>query len=221
MTHHAYVDESGTMDFQGVMTVAMVVLEGSHSAKRLHEHIMTALNPQYPQLVKQLKKERKSTSELPQLHFADMTGAQKRDISDRLAKAKVTVFAASHWHEGAKTHDERFQIYTELVKMCIRSGFNYHKELAIAIAKQGGWPKYQQDFLARLRTLPGEFTGAGNFRKADLELQSAVKPGIQLADFYVGAVRDFLMDESLFPDFYLIQQQILSRDVYNPLKVIE
>jgi len=51
MPYHAYVDESGTMDHQGVISVAMIVLEGAHSAQRLHNHVMSALNRRHIQLI--------------------------------------------------------------------------------------------------------------------------------------------------------------------------
>lgn len=215
MSHHAYIDESGTMDHQGVMSVAMIVLEGANSAQKLHDHVMTALNPKYIQLLKQLKKERTPANKLPNLHFTDMTAEQKRIAGERLAQAKVTVFSAHHWHDGDKTHPERFDIYTQLVKICIRKAFEEHKELVIAIAKQGGWQHYERNFCADLRTLPEEFTRSGNYRKADIELLSAAKPGIQLADFYVGAVRDYTMNSSALVPFDLVQEQVIMREIYR------
>src|SRR5579885_2784329 len=103
------------MDTQGVMSVAMVILEGANSAQRLHDHVMTALNPKYIQLVKQLKRERKP---LPRLHYADMIGDHRRIVAGRLAEAKVTVLTAHHRHQAEKTHAERFSVYGELIKIC-------------------------------------------------------------------------------------------------------
>lgn len=205
------------MDTQGVMSVAMVILEGANSAQRLHDHVMTALNPKYIQLLKQLKKDRKP---LPTLHYADMMGDHRRIVAGRLAEANVTVLTAHHRHQGEKTHAERFSVYGELVKICVRSAFETHKELIVGVAKQGGWQKYEQGFCAELRLLPEEFTKQGNYRKADFELLSAARPGIQLADFYVGAVRDFTMNESLTVPFDLIQEQVLTR-AFHVLEVVE
>lgn len=217
MPHHAYIDESGTMDHQGVMSVAMVILEGANSAQRLHDHVMTALNPKYIQLVKQLKKERKP---LPGLHYADMTSEHKRIVAGRLSQAKVTVLTAHHRHQGDKSHTERFSIYGELIKICVRSAFETHKELIVGVAKQGGWQKYERDFCTSLRVLPEESTKQGNFRKAEFMLLSAARPGIQLADFYVGAVRDFTMDESMTVPFDLISEQVITREIHA-LEVVE
>lgn len=207
------------MDHQGLMSVAMIVLEGANSAQKLHDHVMTALNPKYIQLVKQMKQLRKPASVKPHLHFADMTSDQKRTVAGRLAQAKITVFTAHHWHQGDKTHPERFDTYTELVKICIRKALEDHKELVISIGKQGGWQKYERDFCTQLRTLTEQFTRAGNYRKVDIELLSAVKPGIQLADFYVGAVREFTMDEKALMPFDLVREQIVTREIYTAAPV--
>lgn len=215
MVNHAYIDESGTMDHQGVMSVAMIILEGAHSAQKLHDQVMTALHPKYIELVKQMKKDRKPSNYLPHLHFADMSDQQKRIVSSRLAQAKATVFTAHHWHEGDKTHQERFEIYTELVKMCTRKAFESHRELVIGIAKQGGWQKYESDFCSVLRMVPDEFSREGIYRKANFELLSAVRPGVQLADFYAGTVRDFIIDESERLSYDLLQEQIITRDIYT------
>lgn len=144
-----------------------------------------------------------------------MPDQQKRIASSRLAQAKATVFTAHHWHEGDKTHRERFEIYTELVKMCTRKAFVNHRELVIGIAKQGGWQKYESDFYKVLRRLPDEFNREGVYRKANFELLSAVRPGVQLADFYVGTVRDFIIDESERLCYELLQEQIVTRDIYT------
>lgn len=205
------------MDHQGVMSVAMVILEGANSAQRLHDHVMTALNPKYSQLVKQLKKDRKP---LPGLHYADMSAEYKRIVAGRLSEAKVTVLTAHHRHQSDKSHSERFSIYGELIKTCVRTAFETHGELIVGVAKQGGWQKYEQDFCASLRLLPDEFTKQGNYRKAEFKLLSAAKPGIQLADFYVGAVREFTMDESVTVPFDLIREQVISRE-FQALEVVE
>lgn len=36
MVKHVFIDESGTRETQGLMTVAAVVLDGANSADRLH-----------------------------------------------------------------------------------------------------------------------------------------------------------------------------------------
>jgi hypothetical protein len=213
MTKHCFIDESGTMDHQGVMSVALITLEGVNSAQRLHDQIMTALDSGYLARMKLLKKERKS-AHLPRLHYADMSPEQKRTVGTRLGQAKITVYSAHHFHIDEKTYEERFAIYTELVKICVQKALFEHKELVVNIAKQGGWQKYDNDFCTVLRELPEEFCRTGDYHKATFELLSAVKPGIQLADFYVGAVRDFVVNKSALMPYSLVQEQILCRENY-------
>jgi hypothetical protein len=135
-------------------------------------------------------------------------------VAGRLAESKVTVRTAHHRHQGEKSHAERFSIYSELIKTCVRSALETHKELIVGVAKQGGWQQYEQEFCASLRLLPEEFTKHGNHRKADFDLLSATKPGIQLADFYVGAVREFTIDESVTVPFDLISEQVITRQFH-------
>jgi len=154
---------------------------------------------------------------LPQLHFTDMTIEQRQIVAECLAKAKVTVFTAHHHHKTDKTHPERFAIYTELVKICLNSAFTEHKELVVGIGKQGGWQKYEPEFIAKLRKVPENY---GEFREASFDLLSAARPGIQLADFYVGTVRASVMDErSFIYDF--VQEQVICREIYTlePAKI--
>ena len=220
MPQYAYIDESGTMDYQEVMTVAMVVFEGVNSAAKLHEHVMAAVNPQYLQLVRKLKKERRQVSEWPNLHFADMDQRSKHTAATRMAKANLTVFTGSHWHCAVPaTHDDRFAIYTELVKLTISKAFGNHKDLIVAIGKQGGWQKYERGFFAKLRLIPEQFTRKGTYRNADFVLVSATKQGIQIADFYAGAVRDFLRvptDSSHLGSYDLLKHHVLAYDTYAP-----
>ena len=214
MVNHAYIDESGTLDHQGVMTVAMIVLEGARSAQKLHDHVMKALHPKYLQ-IKKMRNERSHDKYLPYLHFADMSSDQKRAAARRLAQAKVTVVTAHYRHHGDKTHTERFTIYTNLVKICIRKALQEYRELTIGIAKQGGWQKYERDFYAQLRALTEGFDSKSDYRKADFELLSASNPGIQLADFYVGALRAYVMHESACMPFDPIIEQVISNEFYT------
>ena len=220
MPHYAFIDESGTMDHQDVMTVAAIVFEGEHSIVKLHDHVMRDLNPRYAQLQKQLKKDRKG-SKLPRLHFTDMTNEHRATVGKRLANAKVSVFAASYWYETpSMSHEARFGIYTELVKLSIRKAFEMHKELEVGVAKQGGWQGYKRRFLMELKQIPGDFTKNGDYRKGEFYLLSAAKAGIQIADFYVGAVRDHHRGLTGAHDY--IKHQVVCCETYRmPIKAKE
>lgn len=49
-------------------------------------------------------------------------------------------------------------------------------------------------FLAELKQIPKDFAQLGEYRKSEIYLTSAVKSSIQLADFYVGDIRDYHQD---------------------------
>jgi hypothetical protein len=104
--------------------------------------------------------------------------------------------------------------------MTISNALQNHKNLVVGIGKQGGWQKYERDFCAQLRSIPDQFTSTGNFRKAEFVLLPATKPGIQIADFYVGAIREFLKSQtqnSMPYYFDIINHQIITRDIYSQL----
>jgi len=205
MPHYAYIDESGTMDDQEVMIVAMVVLEGRNSAATI---LSSALQAVFPRL--QQKKEK--TQRTPDLHYARLSNHHKVAAGVVLGQSKISCYASSYWHDGnRKNHQARFSIYTELVKTCIKSAFEHYDELEILIAKQGGASEYKKSFLAELRVVPEEYSKKYSFKKAKFEL-SNVRSGIQIADFYAGATRDFLLsykDVNLTKAYELVQNQIL------------
>ena len=211
MVHHAFIDESGTREHQGIMTVAAVVLDGAKAAAKLHESVMKELNPKYLELVKERKKQRRK---LPSMHFADMSEDAKSKASAHLAKANVSVFSASFWYDQSEMdHDERFSIYKQLVKIVITQAFNKHENIEIAIAKQGGWQQYEREFLAEVKQIPQGFMEQNKFCKGNAYLVSAAKPGIQLADFYVGCIRDYHRNMPAVHD--KIERQVLSYGVYK------
>lgn len=48
MSHHGYIDESGTLGHQQIMTVALVVLNGARAADKLHVKLAKATVPNAP-----------------------------------------------------------------------------------------------------------------------------------------------------------------------------
>lgn len=190
MVKHLFIDESGTREMQEIMTVAAVVFDGANSADTLHTSVMKTLNPDYLKLVSALRKQRK---ELPQMHYIDLSDKQKRDAGERLGRANIAVYSASYWYDEVPMveHSIRFPIYSQLVTQVIEAAFKDHKELKIGIAKQGGWQKYGPAFLGELKKIPDKYHQEnGEYREGDFFLVSAAKSGIQLADFYVGSIRD-------------------------------
>jgi hypothetical protein len=69
--------------------------------------------------------------------------------------------------------------------------------LVINIGRQGGSQKYGADLVKELRVLPDKFNEKNHrFKKIKIFLLSASNPGIQLADFYASASRDYLLSKS-------------------------
>ena len=154
MTHHAYIDESGTMDHQGVMTVALVVLEGKNSAANLQEQLMTLVRPDYVNLMKRLKKERR-TIDAPKLHYIDLNEQLRQAVVQRCAQSNISVYSASHEHaDTEKTHAQRFRLYSSLVQIIIKQALIEHNELIVGIGKQGGWHNTKLLLFANYVTLP-------------------------------------------------------------------
>lgn len=206
MPHHAYIDESGTRYDQEVMTVSLIVLEGAFTAQVIHKAILQELNPKWA------GKANPRHRLIGKLHYADMTKTHKRGMGDILAQRNIDCFASCFYHDGSeKGHEERFGAYLHCVKSCLWQAFEIYDDLSVVIEKQGGWADYKDVFLAALKEIPEEFTKRGRFTKSKFELQSSSKHGLQLADFYAGATRDFLLrhkDATLSAAYDLIGHQI-------------
>ncbi len=187
MPSYGYVDESGTKDDQQCMTVVLVVFAGAHTAEHLNLQIAREL---YPERFK--KSKTKSYSKM-NIHYADLDHSQKSLVSNLLSQAKVSVFASTYRHQGRKNHQEYFSIYERLVHQTVESALKEHKELVVTIGKQGGWQTYQKSFLASLKDVTKKFATKRNFAKAKFILDSVINPGIQLADFYAGALRENIL----------------------------
>ena len=211
MSSYAYLDESGTKDDQHCMVVALAVFSGGRTAERLHLQIIQAL---YPKIFKTKTRFGGRAS----IHYADMGASQRRLVSSILSNVKVTVYASTYQHQGQKSHKEYFTVYQHLVHQAAEAALKEYKDLVVTIAKQGGWQTYQQSFLASLRNIPKKGVVMGRFAKAKFFLDSASNPGIQLADFYAGAVRENILlatDKSLSCNYELIAHQYKSIESYQ------
>jgi hypothetical protein len=115
-----------------------------------------------------------------------------------LAKEKITVVIALHWHSGEdEPHEVVFARYTKLVELLLYTALDLTSgKMTLVIAKQGGWETYAETFLAELRNCAELFCRRKKlYRSIDYELRSAQQVrGLQLADFYAGAGRKFLLD---------------------------
>lgn len=190
---YAYIDESGTRDSQTVMTVSMVVVEGCRTAEKLHGKIMAELYPDYVRMRRRFRREK--IHRPVQLHYVEMSIVQRNQVAVNLALANVAAYVVYYYHQSPPVpHETKFRIYTELVKDAIRLATTHHKELSVVVAQQGGWQGYEQGFIADLKALEYEQDRHGlSYRKLAISLSSAAHPGLQIADFYAGACRYFLL----------------------------
>jgi hypothetical protein len=190
MAYHAYIDESGTMEDQIIMTVAMVVLEGARSGQRLHRRAAEKLFP-IPKI--RAKSQREEWFAKVALHYADMKHSEKLMTAEVFGRSALKMFVAHHAHdERTKDHAFKFSIYRNLVCQVLSASFNHYDDLEISVAKQGGWQDYERDFINELRALSEHLPG----HKTKIRLSSAAKHGIQIADFYAGVSRDYLLADS-------------------------
>ncbi len=214
---HAFIDESGTLQDQEIMTVALVVLDGARSAEKLHLKASKVIFT--PPKTKGLK-EREKWFASRTLHFAEMNDDQKLALGSELGRANIASVIASHWHtEASATHEHRFAVYSKLVEMTILRAFEFYKQLNIAIAKQGGWQVYGPPFLEQLRKLPGQYKyNTGQYREADIYLASSANHGIQLADFFASSCRNYLLSKSanrLAEPYERVQHLVVQLDEYK------
>jgi hypothetical protein len=190
MIKHGFIDESGTLADQGVMTVALVLLNGARTAEKLHPKLTKSIYPTHSARgLKQMEQFYASQ----ELHFAQMNDKQKLAIADVLSKSNITAFVGFCQHtEDSTEHNHRFLMYRELLKLTINKAFETTDELIVSIAKQGGWESYGGELISELRYLPQAFTRTGQFRKGEFFLSSPLKQGLQIADFYASSSWHFL-----------------------------
>lgn len=161
------------------------------------------------------------------LHYVDLDRRQKQAVSNLLSHAKVSVFASIYRHQGRKSHQEYFLIYRTLVHQTIESALKKHKDLVVTVGKQGGWQTYQKSFLTSLKQIPKQCSADGNFVKAKFIIDSVINPGIQLADFYAGALRESILsiDNKQYSssNFKILADHYKAIEKFNPtlLKSIE
>jgi len=206
MTHFAYVDESGTKDDQEVMTVALVVMEGAATAAAVQKHMLAVLHPKHK------NKNQNRSGAKPKLHFTDMKMPQVRACGKVLAAYPINCFSSHYYHDGkAKSHEERHSIYVSLVEECLKQALAFYNDIEITIAQQGDWQTYSAEMTKKLKKLAAELGKRHGFKRVKIKYSSAVKPGIQIADYYAGAVRGNLLrhkNEDLSAAFNQIERQV-------------
>lgn len=208
-----YIDESGTKDDQHVLSVSLVIFSGQFVGRKIRQNILKEL---YPQQMAQQKKAR-DRSKVLGLHYCDIRHEDRLAAGKLLQGNNIDCFSACFYHDGnEKTHEEKFAIYTSMVKSCIGDSLEYHEDLEICIAAQGGATGYRDTFFDELKGHIGIVSERLGYRKVKLDLATNAHPCIQIADFYAGAVRDFLRSQildnpELAAPYELLEKQI--RDI--------
>jgi hypothetical protein len=190
MPIYGYIDESGTLVEQQVMTVGLVLLDGRRSADRIAERILKELYPHLTELPKELGKKK--------LHFADMQEATQIKVARHLAQEKLCGVINSHWHSSeSETHQILFSRYTMMIQLLLYKGLELTSgDLQLVIAEQGSPEIYKGKLFADLdKTVELYRRRTGVYRKVGFELNSAqIVRGLQLADFYAGTVRKMWLE---------------------------
>lgn len=187
MTRFGFIDESGVNPDQQIMTVGLVTFDGQFTAKRLQTRILETLYPKRAQKGKKVK--------LGDLHYTELEDYQREAAAEILQTEKISFYGSYYYHEsGPLPHEERTAIYRSMVSACILNALDDHKVFDICVAQQGSDPEYHADTLKALKEIPARYR---EYRKVTFRLGTNAKPGIQLADFYVGALRDHHLSELL------------------------
>jgi hypothetical protein len=109
MTYYGFIDESGTMPRDKIMTVALIILHGKHAANKIHFQLAKLLYS-HSKIKGRGKLERWYNRK--ELHYADMTSIDKLIIGENLAKASLNAYVASVKHINMHdTHTFRFALY--------------------------------------------------------------------------------------------------------------
>lgn len=215
--NYAYIDESGTLVEHEVMTVSLVLLSGRRTPDRISERILKVLYPHLAGNPKALGKKK--------MHFADMREEVQNQVATQLAQEKIAGVINSHWHTGAEeAHQILFSRYTRMVQLLIYRALEMTiGPLTVVIAEQGSPETYKSALFADLEKTVELFRRrTGSFRKVDFELDSAqTLRGLQIADFYAGAVRKMWLESMTGTDTHLcapyrhIQHQVKLEDYFE------
>ena len=214
MAKHCFVDESGTVAHQEIMTVALVMLEGGRTAEKLHPKL-TKLAFRKPKL--RGLKELERWYETRELHFINLSDAEKLAIGQELAKANIKAFVGYCRHtDESSEHEHRHLMYTELLKKTIHKAYEVEEDLVISIGKQGGSDIYGPPLLRALREIPQVLSAGGTYRRGNFFLASPSKQGQQISDFYASASWHYLQsggDANRSGAFDLIKHQLCLEEI--------
>lgn len=194
MPHFAYIEESGTKTEHEVMSVALVVLDSQYAHTKLQRKVLQGIFPNYCQRVKSAKG---TGQKKPAIHFTDLENQLRFNAAKILAaENNVSVISCIHYHNNYKNHQERQALYMAMVKSVAKSAIERYENIELFIAFISafkGQTTYQLPLRSELEALRSEIADRHGFRKLKIEFPTAKMPGVQLADFYAGALREHLL----------------------------
>lgn len=179
------------------MTVGLIVLDSQFASRKIQSVVLKSLYPE--RFARKGSKTDIKKSSLD-LHYFELEAAQKAEVAQKLIEHNVICYCSYYYHDGKeKTHQERDKIYRNMVKSCILRALADHEEMNICIAIQGAAQNQRAEFIAELKAVSDTYR---EYRKVKYSFASNADQGVQLADFYVGATRDYFRGQ-LFQENYL------------------
>lgn len=181
------------------MTVSLVLFDGRRAAERVHYKVLKELYSHLANNPKALGSKK--------LHFADMPDDVQTQVARQLAGERIVAVINSHWHSSeGEPHEIVFGRHTKMVQLLMYRALELTDGgIEVIIAQRGGWEIYKDSFLAEVRKGAEAFSKRKHvFRTVGYELKPAhTVCGLQLADFYAGAVRKMFLDSLDGLDFEL------------------
>lgn len=185
-----YIDESGVKFDQQVMAVALIILPSLHSHTKFQKQVLKAIFPMYEE---RLTQRQRRTQPLT-IHFTELHSDSRLRAAELLAQKDIRFFASVHYHDGcATTYDEFFKLYKAMVLQVIGRALRDFEDLDLTIAKVSY--DYEPELLGEIAIVRNELQQRLGFRKLKCKFSKASLAGLQLADYYAGAMREHLLPD--------------------------
>lgn len=178
------------------MSVSLVVLPSQYAHIKLQKKILQGIYPNYEQRIKTAKG---AGQKRPDIHFTDLKNELRLSAAAILREEKdISAITCVHYHNGYKDHEERQALYISMVKNVVTDAIDRYADLELFIAFISafkGQTSYQEPLREDLEKIRSEFNSRHGFRKLKVDFPPAKMPGVQIADFYAGALREHLLTQ--------------------------
>ncbi|MBX9723548.1 MAG: hypothetical protein K2X81_19235 [Candidatus Obscuribacterales bacterium] len=178
------------------MSVSLVVLPSQYAHTKLQKKILQGIYPNYDH---RLKTAKGAGQKRPDIHFTDLKNELRYAAASILRDEKdISAITCVHYHDGYKNHEERHALYISMVESVVTSAIDRYEDLELFIAFISafkGQTSYQEPLRQRLEKIRSEFSRRRGFRKLKIYFPTAKMPGVQIADFYAGALREHCLSQ--------------------------